>query len=422
MMRHAVRCCLFSMTGMLSLFVNDSVGHAQNWTRFRGDNGTGISDQQGIPVKWSPGDYAWNIELPGEGHSSPVIFKDKLFITSAIDKGAVRYLFCLNAKTGERIWARSVGFNRSRKHKESSWASATPVVDADRVYIAFADKESYTLAAYDFDGELVWRRNLGAFESQHGQGVSPILFEQLIIIPNLQKGPSSVVAFDKKSGRSVWSSVQKFYKTSYSTPIIVKPDGEQPQLICASGALGMASLNPYTGKLNWNTGEFPSPRRTVASPIYVDGLVIQTCGGGGKGNVLIAVDPSEPEKADKMRVVYTRRANLPYVPTPVGYEGHLYLWNDNGVVCCVVAKTGKTVWTKRVGGNYRGSPICIDGKLYCMTQKKGEVVVLAASPEFKLLGRSAFGDGSQSTPAVANGRLYLRSYRRLASLEAKKSP
>lgn len=422
MIRSAVRCCLVSAAGFLVLFAAADVGNAQNWARFRGDNGVGVSTQKGIPVEWSPGDYAWNIELPGEGHSAPVIWGDKLFVTSAVDKGAVRYLFCLNAKTGEKIWSRSVGFNRSRKHKESSWASATPTVDADRVYVALADKENYTLAAYDFAGDLAWRRNLGKFESQHGQGVSPILFENMIIIPNLQMGPSSIVAFDKRTGKTIWSSVFKFIKTSYSTPIVVKVAGEEPQLICASGALGMASLNPHTGKLNWNTGEFPAPRRTVASPVFVDGLVVQTCGGGGKGNVLIAVDPSEPHKANKKRIRYTLRKNLPYVPTPIAYKGHLYLWNDNGVVCCVVAKTGKNVWTKRIGGNFRGSPICIDGKLYAMSQKKGEVVVVAASPTYKFLGRTSFGAGSQSTPAIANGRLYLRTYHRLACLEAKPSP
>lgn len=419
MIRFAVRCCFCSVTGLLALFAASDVGNAQNWARFRGDNGVGVSDQKGIPAKWSPGDYAWNIELPGAGHSSPVVWGDRLFVTSAVDKGAVRHLYCLNSKTGRQIWSRSVGFNRSRKHKESSWASATPAVDGERVYVAFADKESYTLAAYDLDGGIVWRRNIGTFESQHGQGVSPILFEKMIIIPNLQKGPSSVIAFDKQTGDTVWSSTHKFYRTSYSTPIVVKVAGEKPQLICASGALGMASLDLYTGKLNWNTGEFPEPRRTVASPVFIDGLVIQTCGGGGKGNVLIAVDPSEPNKPNKKRIRYTRRARLPYVPTPIAYKGHLYLWNDNGVVSCVVARTGENLWTKRIGGNFRGSPICIDGKLYGLTQKKGEVVVLAASPEYKLLGRTSFGSGSQSTPAVANGRLYLRSYRRLACIAAK---
>jgi len=395
-----------------------SSANAENWPRFRGTGGSGISAQQGIPTTWSPGDYAWNIELPGVGHASPIVWGDKLFITSAVDEGVVRSLYCLNANTGEKIWTRVIGMSRSHKHRKSSWASSTPVADGEQVFVAFADAEHYTLAAYDFSGSLRWRRSLGTFESQHGQGVSPILFESMVILPNLQKGPSSVVAFNKQTGRTVWSSPHTFYRTSYSTPLIVRKKGEQPQLICASGALGVASLNPFTGRLNWLTGEFPVPRRTVASPVYADGLIIQTCGGGGVGNVLIAVDPSNPGRRNKQRIRYRREKILPYVPTLISYQGHLYLWNDNGVVSCVKTKTGENVWTKRIGKNFSSSPICIDGKLYCISED-GEVVVVAASTDYQLLGKTALNDASHATPAVANGCLYLRTFHRLACLRAE---
>jgi outer membrane protein assembly factor BamB len=416
------RAFLVGTMTVLGLFGSCHSAVAQeSWTRFRGVNGDGISVQKGIPTTWSPGDYAWNIELPGVGHASPIVWKDKLFVTSAIDEGALRFLFCLNPATGKEIWSKQVGFNRSHKHSKNSWASSTPATDGERVYLAFSDDEHYTFSAYDFDGDLVWQRLLGGFESQHGQGVSPILFDNLVIIANLQKGPSSVVALDKKTGRTVWSSVHSFYRTSYATPIIVRLKGERPQLVCASGALGVASLDPQTGHLNWMTGEFPEPRRTVASPIVADGLLIQSCGGGGKGNVLIAVDLSNPNDATKKRIRYKRNKVLPYVPTPIYYDGHLYLWNDNGVVSCVKPATGDTVWTMRVGGGYSGSPICIDGKLYCITEK-GEMVVVPATPRQPTAAdvhRTTLADPSHSTPIVAGGRLLIRTYHRLAALEAK---
>jgi outer membrane protein assembly factor BamB len=390
---------------------------AQNWTRYRGDNGSGISSQQGIPVTWSPADYKWKITLPGEGHSSPVIWKNKLFITSAIDRGAVRYLFCIDTETGKTLWTRETGLNRSPKHNKSSWASATPTVDAERVYAAFGDKESNYLAAYTHDGELVWRKNLGAFDSQHGQGVSPVLFENLIIFPNDQDGPSSIVALDKRTGRTVWSTLRSIRRASYATPMIYREKGKRPQLICASGAMGLTSLDPYTGHMNWATGEFPL--RTVASPVEADGLLIQSCGGGGIGKLLIAVDPHGSGDVSSSHVKYRREKVLPYVPTPIAYKGHVYLWNDNGVVSCIVARTGRNVWTRRVGGGYSGSPVCIDGKLYVMSEK-GDVVVLAASPEFKLLGKTSLEDGSHATPAVSHGRLYLRTFHHLICLEAGK--
>lgn len=396
-----------------------SSAQAQNWTRFRGNNGAGISDITGLPTVWSPGDFAWNIELPGTGHSAPVIWGDNLFVTSADEEGAVRYLFCLDAATGEEKWSRTTGGNRSRKHAKSSWASSTPATDGERVYVAFADKEDFTLDAYDFEGNLVWRRNLGNYESQHGLGASPIVFEDMVIMPNDQDGPSSIVALDARTGRTRWSTLRSFQdrKTSYSTPIVIQLPGEEPQLICVSGVMGITSLNPYTGHMNWMTGKFPL--RTVASPVYGDGLIMASCGQGGRYGVLqIAVDASDPSDASKQRIVWERKRQLPYVPTPVIYEGHLYEWGDEGIVSCVELKTGKSVWTKRIGGNYSSSPVCVDGKLYGVSED-GEVVVVAASTEFKLYGKTPLGDPSHSTPAVANGRLYLRTFHRLACLEAR---
>lgn len=385
---------------------------AANWTRFRGVNGSGVSPLKGIPTTWSPGDYNFNVKLPGEGHGAAVIHGRKLFITSAVNKGAIRYLFCLNADTGEIHWSRQVGMNQSRKHLRNSWASSTPCTDGTRVYVGFADKERYAMAAYDFDGNLAWRRILGPYESQHGLGASPIVFEDLLIVPNDQDGPSSILALNRRTGRTVWSQLRKFKsgRTSYATPLIIREKNLPPQLICVSGESGISSLDPYTGRQNWATEAFPL--RTVASPVYAAGLVIASCGQGGRFGVLQrAVDT-------RGQIRWTRERQLPYVATPIAYRDHLYEWNDEGVFSCVELATGKTVWTKRVGGNYSGSPVCIDGKIYGVSES-GEVVVVAASPVYKLHGKIRLGDPSHSTPSVAAGRLYLRTFHRLLCLEAR---
>ena len=197
--------------------------------------------------------------------------------------------------------------------------------------------------------------------------------------------------------------------------LLEMPD-QKRQLICVSGAMGVSSLNPENGSLNWMTGEFPM--RTVASPIFANGLVFASCGGGGKGKLLIGVNPGLENKTGEekpKRIQFQRDTILPYVPTPVAREGHLYLWNDNGVVSCVSLSDQENIWTKRVGGNYSGSPICLAGNLYCISEK-GDVVVIAASPEYKLLGRTNLDDPSYATPAVAGGRLFLRSFHRLRCL------
>ncbi len=198
--------------------------------------------------------------------------------------------------------------------------------------------------------------------------------------------------------------------------MIYQKEGQKPQLICVSGAMGVTSLDPYTGKMNWMTGEFPL--RTVASPVAGDDLIIASCGGGGVGKLLIAVNPNANEAAGEPRIVYERERILPYVPTPVIYEGHLYLWNDNGVVSCVELKTGKNIWTKRVGGNYSGSTVVVDGRIYIMSEE-GKCVVIAASPKFEKLAENDLGDPSHATPAVAGGRLYLRTFHRLMCLKAE---
>ena len=413
------------LTACLLIPLITAVAGAENWPRFRGENGEGQSDLKGLPTAFSPGELEWNIDLPGFGHGSPVVWEDRLFVTSALGEddqlrgGVLRYLFCLDADTGREHWSRMIGSSQSHRHQKNSWASSTPVTDGELVYVAFADLDNHLLSAYDFDGDLVWRRNLGPFESQHGQGVSPIVYKDLVILPNDQDGPSSIVAFDRRTGRTVWSTLRSIERASYATPLIIEHEGGPAQLICASGATGLSSLDPETGRVNWSTGQFgvPPQTRTVGSPVYAGGLIFQSNGGGGKGFYMVAVDPDLSLPADADRIRHFRDKALPYVPTPIVCGEHLFLWGDNGVVHCVEPETGREIWTKRIPGNYSGSPVCVDGKLYIMSEA-GEVVVIAASSEFQELGRSPLGDPSHSTPAVANGRLYLRTFHRLACLRA----
>lgn len=406
--------CCTAFTGNLAF--------ADNWPHFRGTDGSGISSEKGLPTTWSQGDYLWDVAIPGAGHGSPVIWGDNVFVTSAEDDGAVRWLFCLDAKTGQQRWSQSIGMNRSKpQNQKGSHASSTPATDGERVYVLFADKENYLAAAYDTSGALVWRRRLGAFESQHSLGVSPIVVGDMLIICNDQDGPSSIFALDKKTGATRWVTPRAFrgQSTSYSTPLVWRDTKGVPQLICASGPLGISSLDLETGAPIWHSGEFPL--RTVASPVYANGLFIASCGQGGRYGVLqVAVDPQSRDENGLAKVVWKREKMIPYVPTPIVYGDHLYDWTDEGIIACVDLKTGKDVWLKRLGGKFTSSLICIDGKIYAV-EESGKVTVIEAGPEFKELGTADLGDSSYSTPAIANGRLYLRTFSRLKCLQAKKS-
>ena len=390
---------------------------ADSWPRFRGPNGTGISELKGIPSTWTEQDYEWVIDLPGKGHSSPVVWDKFLFVTTGTDEGA-RTLLCLDADSGKELWKVTQEFAANHLHKKNSYASGTPVVDGEHVVVAFADEQHYIVSCYSMLGELKWSKDLGTFNSQHGQGVSPIIYEGMVIVPNDQWGPSRVDAYDVKTGQLKWSSERKFVKTSYATPIVLSVEGKD-QIVCLSGGVGLAGIDAKTGKELWSSGELP--QRTVASPLVTsNGLVLGTCGQGGRGTLMVAVDPSGSGDVSTTHVKATREQNLPYVPTPIVFGDHLYLWNDDGIVCCVNTSGDMTenVWRARVGGNFSGSPIVIDGRIFCISED-GEVVVLATGDKYELLGRSPLGDNSYATPAVGNGRVYFRTFHKLACLKAK---
>jgi outer membrane protein assembly factor BamB len=345
-----------------------------------------------------------------------VIWGKFLFVTTATDAGRLRSVVCLDAESGAIKWIRNIAFQTNPKHAKNSFASATPATDGKQVYVAFADENRFQLYAYDFEGNLVWEKMLGAFKSQHGQGASPILFEDLVIMANDQDGPSTIVAFNRQNGEQVWSVSRPSREASYSTPIIIQSEKGKPQLICLSGATGVTSLDPKSGETNWSTSQLPA--RTVASPTYAAGLIYAICGQGGKGVRLIGVDPTGSGDVSETHVKFVKEKEIPYVPAVVGTDETVFFWTDAGLVTAIDPKTGGARWQKRVGGNFSGSPILLDGKLYCI-EESGKVIVLSGGSEYQLLGENPIGDPSYSTPAVANGRLYLRSFHRISALKSK---
>jgi len=393
-----------------------SVSNGENWPRFRGPNGEGKSNLTGVPTNWTEDDYEWRIDLPGKGHSSPSVWGDHLFLMVGNASG-LRSILCFNSLTGEQKWSDSIQLDANHLHKKNSYGSGTPATDGEHVYAAFADEQHYVVNCYSMDGKKVWTRDLGTFTSQHGQGVSPIIHDGLVIVPNDQMGPSLIVALDTKTGKTKWTTEREFRRTSYATPMIIDVDG-RPQLITLCGALGLSGIDPKTGVTLWDAGEMP--QRTVASPVFGAGVLIATSGAGGRGKHLVAITPGAD--ADAVKIHATRTQNLPYVPTPIVHEGHLFLWNDDGIVCCIdlSGDLKENVWRERIGGNFSGSPVLIDGKLYCISED-GEVAVIDASPTFKSYGKSPIGDFSYATPAVGNGRVYLRGFESLVCLKAKQS-
>lgn len=391
--------------GLTLIFTSPAFG--QNWPRFRGPNGEGVSEATTIPVRWTSEDYRWRVELPGIGYSSPVIWGDRVFTTSAEEGNATQMIHCLRTSDGGSIWKRDFASTTHPKHQYNCYASSTPALDADHVYFCFATPEKYTVMALtQSEGREVWRRDLGPFESQHGFGASPMLFDDLVILPDEQDGASSVVALDRATGEIRWQVERRTEKAAFATPCIYQPETGPPQLILSSWAHGISSLDPRTGKLNWEQAVFKY--RVVGSPAMAAGLIFGCCGGGGVGRQMFAVRPGNPATGAESEVAYEVKGSLPYVCTPVAYGDLLFAWFDRGVVTCLDAPTGEIVWRERVGGDYFGSPVRVADRLYCIS-REGEMVVLAAAREFKELARIDLEERSNSTPAIADGVMYLRT-------------
>jgi outer membrane protein assembly factor BamB len=405
---------LSAACGLLSC----AAANAENWPRFRGPNGTGVSADKDVPIKWSAAEgVLWKTPIPGRGNSSPIVWGDRVFIQSSAADGSERWLFCLNAASGEVLWKQSAVGRAAHTHDKNTLASSTPTTDGERVYAVFWDGKDLLLNAYDFKGAQVWSRNLGGFVSEHGAGISPIIYDGKVFVADDQgdqtdKPPSMVRAFHAKDGTDAWKAERKSFRASYSTPFILKGDKGEPELIVASTA-GVTGYNPDDGAEIWNyVWSFPgNPLRTVASPILAGGLVIANAGEGGAGRrSLLALRPNGKGDVTNTHLVWEDHKSFSYVPTLLASGDYLYGVNDQGFATCNFAKTGAEVWTHRLsktGINISASPVLIDGKVYAASEE-GDVYVFEATPTaFKLLAKNSLGEGVMSTPAVANNRLYI---------------
>ena len=396
-----------STTLCLVLNFTAATATAQEWTRFRGPNGSGLSPATMLPVQWTEKDYHWKVKLPGRGHSSPVLWGQRVFVTCGEDKTGRRLVVCLRAGDGKQLWLREFPALSHRQHEDSSYASATPALDKDRVYVTFANPKEYLVAAFTHDGKEQWRQDLGPFRASHGFGASPIVHEDLLIVPDDQDGPSSLVALEGATGKIRWK-VERRSKYGYATPCVYQPRGRPAELIVVSYDQGIMGIDPATGRTRWERDVFSKAHveSAIASPIVAGDLVVGTSGYLGVKYEVVALKPYANKKSEPL---YRLERGVPLVPTPLIKDDLLFLWNDRGIVTCADVHTGKVFWQERVPGSFYGSPVCAGKHLYCMS-RQGEVVVLAASKTFELVARNGLGEGSHSTPALAGGAMYLRTF------------
>lgn len=390
-----------------------------DWPRFRGPNGAGISSDKDVPIQWTESNILWKTPIPGLGNSSPIIWGNHVFIQSADTSGKERYLICLSANDGTILWTRALPSSKAHTHAYNTWASSTPASDGQYVYAHFWDGSAVAIYAFDFQGNQIWKHDLGGFTSQHGPGASPIVFEGKIYFLYDQDNDfwltpcSVVIALDAKTGKTTWEAQRKAFRACYSTPFILESSTYGSELIVVSTA-GITGYNSQTGKENWNwIWHFDRmPLRTVASPIFSQGLIFANSGDGGGDRHAVAVRLGQNREVTSTNLAWENKKILPYVPSLLAWQDYIFAVNDKGMALCYMAQTGKPVWDHHLASAFSASPVIIDGKIYAVSED-GEVFVYPAAPSFKQLSKNSIGEKVRATPAVANNRLFIRGQEHL---------
>ncbi|HUT36680.1 MAG TPA: PQQ-binding-like beta-propeller repeat protein [Planctomycetota bacterium] len=392
----------------------------EEWPEWRGPRRDGSSQETGLPLRWSESEHvAWKTPIPGKGHSSPIVWGDRVFVTTAEPKELRRILLCLDARDGKVLWSRDVLVAPLEKiNNLNSYASSTPATDGRHVFVAFQDRGKMFVACYDFEGNKVWEQRPGKFYAQHGFCSSPLLYKDTIILNGDQdsrpKGPAYILALDKATGAERWLAPRPVGVRSYVPPVIFDVAGKK-QLVL-SGSQCVASYDPDTGKQIWIV-DGPT-EQMAASLVTTQGILFVT--GGFPTLHLMGMRPDGEGNVTKTHVLWHEAKNpkaVSYVPSPLAHKEWFFVVSD-GVVgggshaSCIEAKTGKILWTEKLGRHQSASPVLADGLMY-FPDDDGITWVVRAGPKFELVAKNTLGDKCFASFALSRGRIYIRGLKQL---------
>jgi outer membrane protein assembly factor BamB len=404
---------------------------AGNWPQWRGPTGNSVSGETGLPLTWSEEKgVVWKCPLPGEGASTPAVWENAVFVTC--QKGEDLLLVKVNKDSGKVAWQRTVGSGalvrktakargEQKFHNLHNLASPSPVTDGKLVFAHFGNGD---LAAYDFDGKQLWHRNLqkdyGTYTIWWGHANSPVLYKGLVITVCMQDSlgdlqekavDSYVVAHDQKTGELRWRTVRNTRATAeecdaYTTPVFHEADGKVEMIVM--GGRQLDAYDPANGKQLWYL-PIPIGNRTITGPTLGGGMVYATC---GMRKDLVAVKLGGKGQLPESAIAWRTTDSTPDSPCPVLANGLLFVVSDGGIVRCLDAKTGAEKWKERIPGDYKASPLAADGRVY-FVNLAGRCTVLAASEKFEKLADNEIADETIASPAVADGKIYLRGKKAL---------
>jgi len=430
----------------LNLAGADKPGEAEKyWPQWRGPYASGVSLTGNPPVEWNEArNVKWKIELPGKGHATPIIWGDQIFISTAIETGKVGkpvekkedrqqshswmqptetnnihkfVVLSIDRRTGRILWQRVVREEwpeEGRSHGLGSWASNSPVTDGEHVYAYFGSRGLYCL---DMKGNLKWERDFGQMDKRmnFGEGSSPALYGDKIVILWDHEGQSYLFVLDKKTGKEVWK-VERDEITSWSTPLIVEYKGK-PQVI-TSATKFVRSYDLAAGNVIWQcTG---LTQNVIPHPVEANGIVYVA--SGFRGNALFAVRLSvaKGDITGTDAIVWKLDKNTPYAPSPVLYQNILYLLkSNNGILSCYDARDGKEYYSNQRFegmGEIYASPVCAKDRIYFIGHK-GDMVVIKHGPKFEVLAKNKLDDNFNASPAIVGHEIYLRGYKNLYCIQ-----
>lgn len=388
---------------------------AQNWPCFRGPQGDGTCTETNLPLRWdSVTNVKWKVPVPGSGYSSPVVFNDRLFITTAVIETQEKILLCYDVADGKLLWKRTVVKSPFEvKNGDNSYASGTPATDGKGIFVSFLDGKDVVVAAYDFKGKQLWLQRPGTFKSPHGYSCSPLLFEDKVIINGSSQENPFMAALSKTDGKIVWKINHENTSHSFSTPIIRKIAGKTQMIFL--GNREIASYNPTDGTKYWYVSG-PS-EDFCSSPVYNEktGLVIVS--SAWPKIILSAIRPDGKGDVTNSHVVWQQREGGYYVPSPVCKDNLLFATMTTGRLNCIDAATGKIIWTQNMGPQYASSVIA--GGLIYMPKDDGVITVIKPGLKFESLARNAIGEKMFASPAISNGKIYLRGVKNLFCIATK---
>ena len=413
------KCCI--LWGLCILIVAARAGADENWPAFHGPRHNSHSDSTGLPLVWSETEnIVWKVPIHDSGWSSPVVWDNQIWLTTATDDGKQSYAVCVDRNSGTIVHDLKL-FETAKPENTrqyNTFASPTPVIEEGRVYVTFG---SYGTACLDTQtGNVIWERRDLPCLHWRGPACSPILFENLLIMNFDDYDYQYVVALDKRTGKTVWKQDRDIdygtdngdFKKSYGTPIVIDVNGRQ-QLISQAATVTIA-YDPRTGEELWWIHH--GGHSTAARPVFGQGLVFMLSGTAKK---LFAVKPDGHGDVTGTHVAWEYGKSMPRHPSPLLIGDSIYTVDDAGVVTCLEAKTGKVVFAERIGGDYWSSPLFAEGRIYILAHD-GKTTVIAPEKTLRVLATNQLDGTFRASPAATGRSLILRSEKHLYRIEQRK--